>query len=142
MSTSHEALGLLVKTIQHRHHRAFDQALSESGISLVQWNALREIDRNPSASMHRLAELTFNSDQAFGTLAHRLMREGWIDRKHGPGRVLMHVLTGRGRALLDQGTDRHAAVLRACFSTLSEDDRDMLGRLLSRLLPSCPTASA
>lgn len=139
---SPEALGLLVKIVQHRHHRALDQALSESGISLVQWNALREIDRNPSASMHRLAELTFNSDQAFGTLAHRLMRAGLIDRRHGPGRLLMHVLTQRGRDLLDQGTDRHAAVICACFSTLSEDDRDILGQLLSRLLPSCPVASA
>jgi hypothetical protein len=35
---------------------------------LVQWNALREIERNPGCSQHRLAERTFNSDQAFGSL--------------------------------------------------------------------------
>ncbi len=72
MSSSLEPLGLLIKTVQHRHHRTLDAKLAPLGVSLVQWSALREIDRHPGVSMHRLAELTFNSDQAFGTLATRL----------------------------------------------------------------------
>ncbi len=142
MSTSPEALGLLVKTVQHRHHRALDGALGEVGISLVQWNALREIDRNPAASMHRLAELTFNSDQAFGTLAARLLRAGLIERRQGPGRVLAHVLTTRGEALLKEGADRHAAVLHASFAALSAGERDTLGRLLARLARPLSTGPA
>ena len=65
MSSTLEPLALLIKQAQHRHHQALDTALTPLGISLVQWNALREIHRHPDSSQHRLAELTFNSDQLF-----------------------------------------------------------------------------
>ena len=64
-----QELGLSVKRLQMRHHRAIDAALSPLGISLVQWDALRHLDQNPGASLHDLAQLTFQSDQSFGTLA-------------------------------------------------------------------------
>lgn len=140
MSTSPESLGFLIKALQHRHHRALDAVLGEIGITLVQWNALREIDRNPGASMHQLAELTFNSDQAFGTLAHRLLRAGLIKREQGQGRVLVHVLTERGHALLVDGKNRHSTVLRACFAALSSEECDQLSRLLDRLIQQSPPA--
>ena len=128
-----ESLGHLIKTVQHRHHRALDAALGTLGISLVQWNALREIDRNPTASMHRLAELTFNSDQAFGTLASRLLRAGLIKRRQGRGRVLVHVLTEEGRRLLDEGARCHGTVVEASFAVLLDNERDMLGVILTKL---------
>ena len=136
-----EVLGLLIKTVQHRHHRALDAALSEIGITLVQWNALREVDRNPAASMHALAELTFNSDQAFGTLASRLLRAGLIERQQGPGRVLVHILTDQGKALLKEGNGRHAAVMHTAFAVLSVEDRDTLGRILRQLALTIPPRS-
>src|SRR5579859_1946204 len=49
MSSEPEQLGWLVKRLQHRHHRVLDENLTPLGVSLVQWNALREIDRNPGA---------------------------------------------------------------------------------------------
>ena len=66
-------IGLSVKRLQVRHHKAIDAELVPLGTSLVQWDALRHLDENPGASLHRLAELTFQSDQAFGTLAGRLI---------------------------------------------------------------------
>ncbi|QKD00840.1 MarR family transcriptional regulator [Mesorhizobium loti R88b] len=134
MSSSPEALGLSVKKLQHRHHRAADTALSELGISLVQWNALREIDRNPGATMHALAVLTFNSDQAFGTLAIRLLRQGWIERQIGPGRANAHRLTAEGEAMLQRGRKRVLDIVARSFSPLSQEERESLMRLLNKLL--------
>ena len=134
MSSSSGSLGLSIKKLQHRHHRAADTALSELGISLVQWNALREIGRNPGATMHALAELTFNSDQAFGTLTTRLIRQGWIERQVGPGRANAHRLTTEGEALLHRGRGRVLDILARSFAPLDERERDVLTRLLGKLL--------
>lgn len=133
MSIPAEDVALLIKTVQHRHHRRLDAVFSELGISLVQWNALREIARRPEASMHALAEASFNSDQAFGTLAKRLLEAGLIVRRQGNGRVLIHELTTTGQSLLDQGCLRYSAVMAEAFSGLSGEDvfglRDLLNKL-------------
>ncbi|KJC59977.1 hypothetical protein UP10_14940 [Bradyrhizobium sp. LTSPM299] len=134
MRYTSEDVGLLIKTTQYRHHRGLDASLAATGISLVQWSALREIERNPGASMHRLAELSFNSDQAFGTLTARLLRVGLIERFQGPGRVTHHRLTPRGTELLREGRKRVMKVLVLSFASLDEKERDMLGTLLAKLL--------
>lgn len=138
MSSSPEILGLSIKKLQHRHHRALDTALSKLGVSLVQWNALREIDRNPGATMHALAALTFNSDQAFGTLTARLIRQGWIERQVGPGRANAHRLTAEGEAMLQRGRGRFGDVAARSFAALDGGERDTLMRLLDKLLRHDP----
>lgn len=134
MSNTVEHLGLLIKKAQHRHHRLMDTELSQLGLSLVQWNALREIGRNPGASMHALAELTFNSDQAFGTLTTRLQRAGLIERSQGPGRVNHHRLTPKGEALRKAGATLASAVLAKSFTPLTGGERDVLAALLTKLV--------
>ena len=134
MEYATEDIGLLIKRAQQRHHREIDASLATMGISLVQWSALREIDRNPAASMHRLAELSFNSDQAFGTLTARLLRIGLIERFQGEGRMTHHRLTPKGTDLLRKGRKLVTKVLAQSFAPLDEDERDTLGRLLTKLL--------
>ena len=134
MSRSWETLGLLIKHIQHRNLRLLEEKLAPLGISMIQWNALRTIDRYPDICMHRLAELTFNSDQAFGTLAARLLRLGLIERRPGAGRVSLHALTGKGERLLREGRTLVQAVLTQSFAPLTEDECATLKGLLSKLL--------
>lgn len=134
MSSPLESLGLLVKRAQYRNHRALDAKLVPLGISLVQWNAMREIHRNPGSSMHDVAELTFNSDQAFGALTKRLIRQGLVERRPGRGRVTVHRLTAKGEILLDQATGIVSAVLVTLFAPLSKEERAALGALLTKLL--------
>lgn len=134
MSSSIEHVALLIKKAQHRHHRWMDAALAALGLSLVQWNALREIQRNPGASMHQLAEVTFNSDQAFGTLTTRLLRSGLIERTPGPGRVSHHRLTPKGEKLLGEGGKLVQAVFARSFAPLSGEECDTLAALLAKLL--------
>ena len=127
-------VGLSIKRAQHRHHRAVDASLAPLGISLVQWDALRHLSRNPEASMHDLAQLTFQSDQAFGTLAARLVERGLIERVTGPGRAIRHRLTERGTELLEQGGGLVDQVLANSFAGLSARQLDQLGGLLDRML--------
>jgi len=134
MSISPFELGHAVKRLQHRHHRTMDTRLAPLGISLVQWNALREIDRHPGAPQHRLAELTFNSDQAFGTLAKRLRAQGFVKSRAGAGRAILLELTTKGRALLAQGQKVAREMLDESFAPLDEKERVTLRRLLDKVL--------
>ena len=134
MSRSWETIGLLIKHIQHRTHLLLDEKLSSLGVSIIQWNALRTIDRYPESCMHRLAELTFNSDQALGTLTVRLLRLGLIERKPGSGRASLHVLTPKGEHLLCEGRALVQEVLAEAFAPLSNEECTTLTALLSKLL--------
>ena len=133
MTTDLEALGLAVKRAQYRNHRTMDAALRELGISLVQWDALRAILRMPGASGHDLAAATFQSDQAFGTLAGRLVERGLIARAAGRGRRIEHTLTDEGRRMLHEGQLIAARVLDELFSPLDDAERAALFRLLGNL---------
>ena len=133
MTTDLEALGLAVKRAQYRNHRTMDAALRELGISLVQWDALRAILRMPGASGHDLAAATFQSDQAFGTLAGRLVERGLIARAAGRGRRIEHTLTDEGRRMLHEGQLIASRVLDELFSPLDDAERAALFRLLGNL---------
>jgi DNA-binding MarR family transcriptional regulator len=128
-----ETLGRRIKQVQYRHHRALDSGLAAVGTTLAQWDALRAIGRNPGASAHTLAIETFQSDQAFGTLANRLARQGLIDRRPGHGRRIEHQLTAAGERILAAGYPVANAVFRSSFGGLSERERSTLIDLLLRI---------
>ena len=129
-----EILALTIKRLQYLNYRALDARLAPLGISLVQWGALREIERHPGLCMHRLAELTFNSDQAFGTLMTRLLRQKLVERQPGMGRANVHRLTPRGKTLLGEGRKRVRQVLARIFARLDADECIRLQGLLTKVL--------
>ncbi|MEU4496368.1 MarR family transcriptional regulator [Streptomyces sp. NPDC023998] len=135
MPVALQDLGLAVKRLQHRHHRTLDALLIEQGTTLAQWDALRAIHRHPESTSHELAVLTFQSDQSFGTLAKRLLARKLIERTAGPGRAIRHRLTPSGEAVLDKGHAVVNHVLTESFAPLSQQERDLLHSLLTRLLP-------
>ena len=134
MTIALETLGHAVKRLQHRHHRAADTRLTPLGITLVQWDALRAIEQHPNASAHRLAQLTFQTDQSFGALASRMVERGLIDRFTGSGRALHHRLTPLGESMLTKGHTVLNGVLVESFSPLLPAELDTLYDLLTRLL--------
>lgn len=133
MSVDDEALGRAVKAAQWRHHRGLDSRLREIGSTIVQWDALRAIDANPGASAHELAQLTFQSDQSFGTLAGRLIKLGLVERSPGHGRRIVHTLTPAGEQLLADGRRIARAFFADSFAGLSDRERAQLLGLLDRL---------
>jgi DNA-binding MarR family transcriptional regulator len=129
-----ETLGRAVKQAQYRQHRALETRLAPLGTTLVQWDALRAIARDPGASGHELAVATFQGDQAFGTLANRLVAQGLIERTPGRGRRIEHRLTEAGERMLAAGRPVLLEVLGEAFSGLDEGEREVLSGLLEKLV--------
>ena len=130
---SSQQLGRAVKAAQYRHHLAADRALGTVGTTLPQWDALRAIDGHPGWSAHALAGETFMSDQAFGTLANRLIARGLAVRSPGVGRRVEHALTDSGRAMLEAGNRVIDRVLAQSFEGLDDAERRILKALLDRV---------
>jgi DNA-binding MarR family transcriptional regulator len=134
MPTELLPLGLAIKRVQHRHHRALDAGLIEIGTTLAQCNALRAIARNPDSSSHKLAGLTFQTDQSFGSLANRMVERGLIQRVAGEGRAILHHLTPEGERVLRAGDVVSERVLAASFAPLNKGERQQLQGLLAKML--------
>ena len=134
MTRSRQDVAQLIKRVQGTHHRLLDSALSERGVTLVQWDALRHLGHHPDASLHDLAQRTFQSDQAFGTLARRMEERGLVERTSGPGRVVRLVMTDAGRSLLEEGRGLVDDVLDTTVGHLSQRELEQLGDLLARIL--------
>ncbi|WP_344425662.1 MarR family winged helix-turn-helix transcriptional regulator [Amycolatopsis minnesotensis] len=134
-----QPLGKAVKRAQYRQHRALDSGLATVGTTLAQWDALRAIGASPGASARALSAATFQSEQAFGTLAGRLVALDLIERRPGAGRRIEHHLTASGERVLAAGHRVADEVLAACFAPLSAADRATLLDLLHRMAGSADT---
>lgn len=132
-------LGHAVKRLQVKHHRAATQALRPLEVTLVQWDALRHLSAHPGASLHDLAVLTFQTDQAFGTLAARLEARGLIQRVNGAGRAIRPELTAEGQRVFAEGREVTERVVRESFAPLDVDERSAFGGMLERLLGEEPS---
>jgi DNA-binding MarR family transcriptional regulator len=125
--------GRLLKRAQWRSHRTADRALASVGTSLAQWDALRAISESPDSSAHDLAIATFQSDQAFGTLANRLEAQGLIVRTSGKGRRVEHALTSEGERMLAAGFEVTRGTSERAFAKLTADEVLQLRALLERV---------
>ena len=83
---------------------------------------------------HKLAGLTFQTDQSFGALANRMVDHGLIRRVPGEGRAILHRLTPAGEAMLRDGHVVVNKVLAESLAPLSASERQQLHGLLNRLL--------
>ena len=131
--TDQQNTGRLLKRAQWRNHRAADRALASIGTTLVQWDALRAISESPDSSAHDLAIVTFQSDQAFGTLANRLEAQGLIVRTSGRGRRVEHALTAEGERMFEAGLEVTRHVTERAFAKLTTDELERLRDLLDRV---------
>ena len=127
-------MGLMVKRLQMRHHNAANAALAELAVSVVQWDALRHLHENPGASLHALAQLTFQTDQSFGALASGMEPRGLIERATSRGRAVRHQLTAEGERVRRAGAEIMQQVLGESFSPLSAPEQETFEKLLRKLL--------
>ncbi|MET9254628.1 MarR family winged helix-turn-helix transcriptional regulator [Streptomyces sp. NPDC003717] len=131
MTPSLQDVGLAVKRLQWRHHRENNRALgAATGLSLVQWDVLRHLHQRPDASLHALAQLTFQTDQSMGELARRMADRGLITRQEGAGRAVRHHLTEEGEAAYRAGAEVVEGVLTATLGRLSPGELATLHELL------------
>jgi DNA-binding MarR family transcriptional regulator len=134
MEASVQEIGRAVKQLQWQHHSEASKQLADLGVSLPQWDVLRRLHDAPDASLHDLAQLTFQTDQSMGSLATRMIARGLIERLEGPGRAIRHRLTPEGDRIREQGADLFNSVLTASLGTLSPTERTTLLKLLTKAL--------
>lgn len=128
-------VGLAVKRLQWRHHREGNRRLgARAGLSLVQWDVLRHLHGDPDASLHALAEATFQTDQSMGELARRMAERGLLERVDGGGRAVRHRLTASGEAAYAAGSGIFDEVLGETLGRLTAAERRQLFELLGRAL--------
>ena len=130
MAPQLQEVGLAVKRLQWRHHREANTRLATLGLSLVQWDVLRHLHRQPGASLHTLAQLTFQTDQSMGELARRMIDRGLIERIDGPGRAVRHRLTPQGAQAHEKGAGIFDGVLTESLGALTTTERVTLHELL------------
>ncbi|NEA31553.1 MarR family transcriptional regulator [Streptomyces sp. SID13031] len=134
MEASVQEIGVAVKRLQWLHHTEASKQLADLGVSLPQWDVLRRLHEVPDASLHDLAQLTFQTDQSMGSLATRMIARGLIERLEGPGRAIRHRLTPEGERIREEGAELFAAVLTASVGSLSPTERSTLLKLLTKAL--------
>src|SRR3984885_728035 len=122
-------MGLMVKRLQMRHHNEANAALAELDVSVVQWDALRHLHENPGASLHDIAQLTFQTDQSFGALASRMEGRGLIERVASRGRAVRHQLTPEGEQIRRAGAAIMEEVLNESFGRLSAAQQETFEKL-------------
>ena len=133
MTASMQDVGLAVKQLQWRHHREANRRLrAQAGLSLVQWDVLRHLRREPEASLRDLAARTFQTDQSMGELAKRMADRGLLGRVDGPGRAVRHRLTSEGVAAYNAGSGIVDGVLAESIGTLTESERAALLAMLTK----------
>jgi DNA-binding MarR family transcriptional regulator len=128
-----EVLGRAIKQVQWRHHRALDARMRGVGSTIVQWDVLRALERQPDASAHDLALATFQSDQSLGVMMRGMERKGLVERSSGAGRRIEHRVTAAGAQLLEQGHRFATEVLQASLGALEPVEREQLLSLLRRI---------
>ncbi|MFI1913078.1 MarR family winged helix-turn-helix transcriptional regulator [Nocardia sp. NPDC020380] len=131
MEPSLQQVGQAVKRLQWRHHREANRRLADIGLSIAQWDVLRNLHEHPDASLHALAELTFQTDQSMGTLAARMIDRGLLERVAGPGRAVRHRSTAEGERVRRAGEAMMVEVLRDTVGLLDAGERATLYRLLT-----------
>ena len=138
MSRPLREVGASIKRLQVRHFRAMNAELAPLEVSPVQWDALRHLHRNPEASLHDLARLTYQTDQSFGALASRMIERGLIERVPGPGRAVRHRVTEKGEQVRRAADEVVERVLARAFAALSPEQVEQFDALLTTLLPPPP----
>jgi DNA-binding MarR family transcriptional regulator len=127
-----QEIGLAVKRLQWLHHTEASKLLADLGVSLPQWDVLRRLHEVPDASLHDLAQLTFQTDQSMGSLATRMIARGLITRVEGPGRAIRHTPTPEGERIRKEGAQILDSVLTDSVGSLSPAERSTLLELLTK----------
>jgi DNA-binding MarR family transcriptional regulator len=125
-------VGWALKNLQWHQRRLADQQLATAGVSYAQWDVLRHLHHRPDASLHALAEATFQADQSMGALAKRMVARGLLERVDGPGRAVHHQLTDAGTRAYSAGAEIMQRVLETSLGRLSGSELTTLQRLLEK----------
>jgi DNA-binding MarR family transcriptional regulator len=128
------SIGKVLKRAEQAMVRSKSAALRPAGLTLAQYVALAELDRQPGITSAALARASLVTPQAMMVVLKSLEDQGLISRAPHPRHpnVLEVRLTDAGREALSAAREPVAAVERRITAAFSAEELDALGDLLAR----------
>jgi len=112
----------------------YDEALRDTGMSIVQFSILRNLSRHGRQPLMRLADLLVMERTTLYRALTPLERDGWILVSGGKGRAKYAVLTPRGRQALSAATGAWENAQRKLLGAVGTKEWTTLEGSLARLV--------
>ena len=131
-----QRIGIVLKRAEQTLLRAKSAALKPIGLTLAQYVALAELERQSGITAATLARACLVTPQAMMVVLKAMDEQGLIARSPHPRHpnVLELHITDAGREALDIGQQQVAPLERRVIETFSPKERDTLATLLNRLI--------
>jgi DNA-binding MarR family transcriptional regulator len=135
-SNEEPRLGMLVKRAEQAMIRAKVAALKSVGLTLAQYVALIELDRQPGVTAATLSRACLVTPQAMMILLKTMEQQGLISRSPHPrhSNVLELRMTDVGREALQAARERVDPIEQRVLDVFSGRDLDVFRGLLSRFI--------
>ncbi len=114
--------------------RMYDDALCDTGMSIVQFSILRNLARHGQLPLMQLADLLVMERTTLYRALTPLERQGWVLVAGGKGRAKTAVLTPRGRQALCAATGAWEGAQRKLLGAVGLKDWRTLEGSLARLV--------
>lgn len=132
----HQApLGYLIHEVARLMKRRFEEEAKIHGITLPQWRVLGQIAMNEGITQVQIATATEIDPMTVSGVLDRLDKRGLIDRYADPtdSRAKLARLTAEGEALYTTARKVGLAMYEASLEGVTEDEREALIGVLSRM---------
>ena len=132
---------MVLKRAEQTLLRAKNAALKPVGLTLAQYVALAELERQPGIASATLARACLVTPQAMMVVLKAMEEQGLISRSAHPRHpnVLELHITDTGREMLHAGRQRVAPVERSVVAAFSPKELKTLAALLNRLIEATDT---
>lgn len=125
------ALSRTTKKIHNRSASIFNSR----GLTSAQFGVLDALYHKGSLSINQITQLILSTGGNMTVVINNMEKHGWITRCAHPGdrRSTVVSLTEAGRRLFEAIFPEHLRDLEACFSVLTEEEKDTLMSLLRKV---------
>jgi DNA-binding MarR family transcriptional regulator len=139
-----QRLGMTVKRAEQAMVRAKNRALKPTGLTLAQYVALVELDRQPGIAAATLARACLVTPQAMLVVLKQMEEQGLVSRSPHPRHptVLELQITAVGRETLDAGRKRIVPLERRVLDAFAAREVMSLSSLLHRFIEAFEADSA
>jgi MarR family transcriptional regulator, transcriptional regulator for hemolysin len=135
MKTGKDTIGFLLHDTARLMRRDFERRTRSLGLTRAQWQTLFHLHRNEGCNQVTLADLLEVEPITLARVIDRLEASGLVERRADPGdrRARLLFLGERAHPLLDELKALGALTRETALAGLSDDERNQLWTLLSRM---------